>query len=94
MVKWKLGVSPFSWADLKVLLVIVMMFLVDTLWAKYLSPLCIYGFDGGLIGQFADAILRTGIIVLAGIMTIYRMNVSYQMNEIIQKLLKPIFRKS
>ena len=94
MVKWKLGVSPFSWADLKVLLVIVMMFLVNTLWAKYLSPLCIYGFDGGLIGQFADAILRTGIIVLAGIMTIYRMNVSYQMNEIIQKLLTPIFRKS
>lgn len=93
MVKFKIGVSPFSMADLKVLLVIIVMFLLNVLWLSYLYPLYTGLAGDGLASKFIDAAIRTGIIAGAGLMAIYKMKVSPQMNEIIERFLSFRFRR-
>lgn len=82
----KIGVSPFSKGELKVLLVVLAMFLADTLWRRLVSGLYYTGLDSGWTAALADAFLRTGLIFAAGMAAIYLMKVSPQMNEILIKI--------
>lgn len=90
IVRWKLHISIFSKAQIKVILVIVGLALFNLLWTKTLTPLY-YRLAGTTLPlKIMEACLRTGIIVLIGTIVIYYWHISQEVNGIIDKLLLKI----
>lgn len=86
-VSWKVGVSPFSVKEFYTLLIIVSLFLLNGLSQKYLSVYLISLFDSEMIGMILDSVARTLILSVIGIVVIYKLNISRQVNDIIDKVL-------
>lgn len=82
---WKrLGVHPFSWRHLKVIGVIAVLFLLNSLWTWCVQP---------LIGNiFVDAICRTTALAIIALLLTYYTNISNDVNRLITKYI-PLFRK-
>lgn len=83
----KVKVSPFSMREFYTLSVIIILFVLDYLFQNYLSRYIISLFDIELIGQILDSIIRTSIFLILGIVTIYKLKVSKQVNDIIDRFL-------
>lgn len=86
-VKVKVKVNPFSMRELYTFLIIFMLFIMDYLFQKYISNYLISFFDIELIGQILDSIVRTMLFSILGIVTIYKLKISKQVNDIIDKIL-------
>lgn len=86
-VKVKVKVNPFSMRELYTFLIIFMLFIMDYLFQKYISDYLISLFDIELLGQILDSIVRTMLFSILGIVTIYKLKISKQVNDIIDKIL-------
>lgn len=87
LVKWKLKISIFSWAQLKVVAIIVALFLVNLLWMKTLTPLFLQLPIRSLFSSILDALIRSSVIAIAGIAATYYWHVSNDVNILIKKFL-------
>ena len=86
LILWKTKISPFSWKELVVIAIMIVMFVINWLSVKYISnPIIYFNFDGVGV-KVAEAIVRTGIIVIMGLTVIYYTKISKEINEIINKL--------
>lgn len=88
MIIWKTGISPFSWKELVVIFVVIIMFVLNWLSVEYISKSIIYFNDVNIVVKVVEAVVRTGIIVIIGLAIIYFTKVSKEINEIINKVLK------
>lgn len=88
LILWKTKISPFSWKELAVVLIMVLMFGINWLSIEYISNPIIYFKYNGMGAKVAEAILRTGIIVIVGLIIIYYANISKEINEIIKKVIR------
>ena len=86
LIIWKTKISPFSWKELVVIAIIVMMFVINWLSFEYISKTIIYFKSCGIVVKLIEAALRTGIIVVIGLAIIYYTKISKEINEIINKL--------
>ena len=86
-VKVKVKVNPFSMRELYTFLIIFMLFIMDYLFQKYISNYLISFFDIELLGQILDSVVRTMLFSILGIVTIYKLKISKQVNDIIDKIL-------
>lgn len=86
-VKLKIKVQPLSFKELYTLLVIVVLFVIDYFLQNYISKYLISLFDIEIVGQILDSFIRTLILSLIGIVTIYKLKISKQVNDIIDKIL-------
>lgn len=86
-VSWKVKVSPFSVKEFYVLLIIASLFLIDSLLQKYMSGHLIALFEVEILGRMLDSFVRTFVLVMIGIITIYKSKVSKQVNDIVDKIL-------
>lgn len=89
-VQWKVGTTPFSWPLLKVVAILVGMYL--------LNLLCFYGVKAlvpkpSLLLAMAEAILRTGIVCVAGLWAVYRWKVSAEINAMLENTWAKVSRK-
>lgn len=86
LIKWKIGTNPLSWAQLKVTLIIVSIFLLNIAWIHTLYPL----FDKlpftPKINAIIDGIVKTLILGGAGIAAIYYWKVSTEVNHLAQQV--------
>ena len=73
--------------ELYTFLIIFMLFIMDYLFQKYISDYLISLFDIELLGQILDSIVRTMLFSILGIVTIYKLKISKQVNDIIDKIL-------
>ncbi|MBP5663619.1 MAG: oligosaccharide flippase family protein [Bacteroidales bacterium] len=93
LIKWKIGTNPLSWAQLKVTLIIVSIFLLNIAWFHTLYPL----FDrlpfNPKINAIIDGIVKTMILGSAGIAAIYFWKVSPEVNHIAQQVWNKIKKK-
>ena len=65
----------------------IVMFVTNWLSVKYISnPIIYFNFDGVGV-KVAEAIVRTGIIVIMGLTVIYYTKISKEINEIINKVI-------
>ena len=88
MIIWKTGISPFSWKELVVIFVVIIMFVLNWLSVEYISKSIIYFNDVNIVVKVVEAVVRTGIIVIIGLAIICFTKVSKEINEIINKVLK------
>ena len=81
-VKWRVGTYPFSWAQLKVLAVGALMFALNYLIIFIVGKVV---HEPSMVFRIADAVVRTGIVAVAGLLAVYYGNVSADVNELIRK---------
>ena len=86
-VNWRVKVTPFSLKEFYTLLIIVSLFVIDWLLQTYISGYITSLFRILIIGQILDSVLRTSLLAILGIVTIYKLRISKQVNDIIDKFL-------
>ena len=79
----RLGVSVFSLAELKVLAVIGIGVALDLLWRTVVTPMM----GESLVWLLVDAALKTGLIATLLMVAIYKMKISQNINDIIDKMI-------
>ena len=87
MIIWKTKVSPFSWAELVVMAVIGLLFVMNWLSVDYVKTPLIGLMGGSIAAQIVEAVVRTGVIVAIGLAIIYKTKISKEINEIINKII-------
>ena len=87
LIIWKTKISPFSWKEIIVVLIIVLLFVINWISVKYISNPIIYFKYDGMTVKIVEAIVRTGLLVIIGLTMIYYLKVSKQINDIINKLI-------
>lgn len=88
LIMWKTKISPFSWKEVIVILVVMLMFVLNWLSVKYISKSIICFNDASIVMKIVEAVVRTGIITIIGLTIIYYTNISKEINEIINKVFK------
>ena len=86
-VNWRVKVTPFSLKEFYTLLIIVSLFVIDWLLQTYISGYITSLFRILIIGQILDSVLRTSLLAILGIVSIYKLRISKQVNDIIDKFL-------
>lgn len=86
-VAYKIKISPFSIKEFYVLLIIFSLFILNSLIQNHISKYIILLFDVEIVGMILDSFVRTVILSLIGIIYIYKLNISKQLNDIIDKIL-------
>ena len=88
LIIWKTGISPFSWKEIVVVLVIGLLFVINWISFEYISKSIIYFKDAGVVVKLIEATLRTVILVVIGLTIIYKLKISKEINEIINKMVR------
>ncbi len=88
LIIWKTKISPFSWKELVVIAVVIIMFVLNWLAVEYISKSIIYFNDASIVMKIVEAVVRTGIITIIGLTIIYYTNISKEINEMINKVFK------
>lgn len=86
LVLWKTKITPFSWKEIVVVLVIGFLFVINWLSVKYTSIWFFELFGEGIVVKVTEAVVRTAIIVIVGLIIIYYMKISNEINKIINRL--------
>jgi len=86
LIIWKTKISPFSWKEVIVVLIIAVMFLINWLSMRYVSMWLVGILGYGMVAKIVEAFLRTGIIVVIGLGIIYKTKISKEINEIINRV--------
>ena len=88
LIIWKTKISPFSWNEILVVLVMILLFVINWISVKYISnPIIYFKYDGVAV-KIVEAVVRTGLLVVIGLTMIYCLKVSKQINDIINKLIR------
>jgi len=88
MVHRKIKINLFSMNQLKVLAIILMLLPINFLLETYVSPLWNYLFTNDFVIEIADAILRTSILTVLGVVIVYFWHISEDVNSLIRKTLR------
>ncbi len=89
-VNWKIKVCPFSHNEFYTLLIITALFVLDYIMQKNISEYIVSLFEAELLGQILDSFVRTSVLSVIGIVTIYKLKISKQVNDIIEKVLSSL----
>lgn len=73
-----------------VVIIISVLFVADYLVVKFVSPSVVALLGGGLLGRAAESVIRTLFFVFTGIAAVYKLNISKQINDLIDILLKKL----
>ena len=93
LVRWKIGTSPFSWAQLKVTTIIVSLFLLNFVWIRTIYPFFTTLPFNPVVNAIIDGIVKTMLLGSAGIAAIYFWKVSPEANHIAQQVWNKIKKK-
>ena len=85
LIRWKIGTSPLSAKQLLVLLVVGVLFGLDWLWSKALTPWFVGLFSKPVYGLTVDSLLKTTLFLVIGLVTIYKIKISQSVNDVIDK---------
>ncbi|MBO4587937.1 MAG: lipopolysaccharide biosynthesis protein [Bacteroidales bacterium] len=77
----RLGVSIFSAGELKVVVVVALGLALGMGWSAVVTPLL----PDGIVWTLADAAIKTTIVAVAVAVTVYKMKISENVNEIMDK---------
>ena len=85
LIRWKIGTLPLSSKQLLVVLVVGVMFGLDWLWSKSLTPWFVNQFDKQAIGLVVDSLLKSMVFLVVGLLSIYKLKISQSVNSLIDK---------
>lgn len=87
LVYWKLKVAPFSWNQLKILSIILVLFALNFIWSKTTTPFVLQHFEPALWVNFCEAVVRTVVLGGIGFLSIYFFNISDEVNALVNRIL-------
>ena len=85
-IRWKVGVLPLSGKMFPVLVTILVLFALNWGWSALLTPWFEGLFGKAIFGLLVDAVLKSVLFVVLGLMTIYKLKVSQSVNDLIDKV--------
>ena len=85
LIRWKIGTLPLSSKQLLVVLVVGVLFGLDWLWSKSLTPWFVNQFDKQAIGLVVDSLLKSMVFLVVGLLSIYKLKISQSVNSLIDK---------
>jgi O-antigen/teichoic acid export membrane protein len=91
---WKMKTSPFSFNQLKIVVIICLLFLLNWVWIIVITPLVSKFAVTELYSCIIDSILRSTIFTIAGIISVYYWKVSGEVNDIIKRHSKKLVNKT
>lgn len=83
----RLKTSPFSYKQLVVIALMCCLLLFSNLWNRFVTPNIMEMVDKVLIAMIADFVLKTMLISVLGAVMVYKMKISENVNQIIDKCL-------
>lgn len=89
----KIKVSPFCWAQLKIVTIMIGLIIINLLWNNLLSPIITLIPLSELIVQCIDAVLKTSTFTLIGAIAIFKWNISEEVNNLISKYIPYLSKK-
>ena len=92
LIRWKIGTNPLSWAQLKVVVIISTIFIINILWIKTLYPIFTSLPFKPVINNIIDGIIKTVLLGGLGIATIYFWRVSEEVNGLARKAMAKLHR--
>ena len=90
LIRWKIGTLPLSAKQLLVLLVVGVMFGLDWLWSKTLTPWFVGCFSKPVYGLVVDSLLKSLLFLTLGLFSVYKLKISKSVNRLIDKGLKMV----
>jgi O-antigen/teichoic acid export membrane protein len=87
LVFWKLKVTPFSWAQLKILAIILILFAFNYLWKQITIQFVTQHFEPALWINFCESAVRTAVLGGVGILSVYFWNISEEVNALVRKII-------
>ena len=93
LIRWKIGTSPLCGKQLVVLMVVSVMFGLNWLWSKTLTPWFIGQFSKPVLGLVVDSVLKSILFLVVGLFSIYKLKVSESVNNLIDKGLRVVHLK-
>lgn len=86
-IKWKVGVQPFSGKMIPVVLVVLALFVLNWGWSELLTSWFAGLFAKPIYGELIDAVLKSLLLLVLGMMAIYKLKVSQSVNDLIDKII-------
>ena len=86
-VRIRIKTSPFSINQLKVLVIVLVIFILDYLWSRFISVPVISHYSG-IIMKIGDAVIKTIILTGLCIIILYFNNISVEVNNIINRIFR------
>ena len=93
LIRWKIGTSPLCGKQLIVLMVVLVMFGLNWLWSKTLTPWLVGQFNKPVLGLIVDSVLKSIIFLVIGLLSVYKLKISHSVNNLIDKGLQWIHLK-
>jgi O-antigen/teichoic acid export membrane protein len=87
LVFWKLKVAPFSWAQLKILVIILVLFTLNYIWKQITTQYVTQHFELELWINFCESTVRTAVLGGIGFLSVYFWNISEEVNALVKKLI-------
>jgi len=85
LIRWKIGTLPLSSKQLLVILVVGVLFGLDWLWTKTLTPWFASQFSKPVFGLVVDSVLKSTIFLIVGLLSVYKLKISQSVNDVIDK---------
>ncbi len=79
---------PVSSRHLWVLLVVGVLFGLDWLWSKTMTPWFVGLFGKPVYGLVVDSLLKSTLFLVIGLFSVYKLKISDSVNRLIDKVLK------
>ncbi len=93
LIRWKIGTSPLSSKQLTVIAVVAVLFGLNWLWSKTLTPWSFGLFGKPVLGLVVDSVLKSVIFLVVGLLSIYKLKISQPVNSLIDNGLQLFRRK-
>ncbi len=85
LIRWKIGTLPLSSKQLLVILVVGVLFGLDWLWSRTLTPWFASQFSKQVFGLVVDSVLKSTIFLVIGLFSVYKLKISQSVNDVIDK---------
>ena len=92
LVKWKVGVNIMTWHHISLVVGALVLFVANYFWNRFFTPVVQISFDNALLATITDCIIRSVLFVTISIVALYVSGISEEINGIIRKILKPIWK--
>ena len=89
-VRIKVKVKVLSRRHLWIFTVVASLFMLDFLWSQTVELLMLHAFQPLWLSAALNAMVKTLLFVLLGIYVTYRIGISQQVNDLIDRLLRDI----
>lgn len=86
-IKWKVGVLALSKKQLLVAAIVLVLFVLDAAWTAWLSPWFANLFKLPLLGSGLNAVLKSLLFLVIGLVALYKLKVSQSVNDLLDKFL-------